>query len=496
MWRRRLREAVTWGILLAVLGGLAIFVWATYHPDHPALRRAAGWPAVGPLVARFRAYYGVGEDEGEAAAAADGEVEAKGGVGFAAGDGAAVGTRAAADDEVGVRGPLGGSAAPEVRPGVERVWVAAGQEVRGAPRNDAALVGRAEVFERVDVLQRSGEWVRVATEVGVGWVQAAEGEGDYPLGSGLVPPRPLPAAVPDDEALAAARDLLGIREPVGRVGPYDLYTDLRDPSRLLQLDRLASQVEPAYRQRYGRWPVGEAREAVLAFADEQRYRLFQARERRLQGLPASGHAGSGIVAFYVGDRRRSEVAATLVHELVHMLNRRALGPALPPWLDEGMADDLGGGFIGPVGDLEPERLGGEVVRRPGAVDYFGAMAAVRSLNAANARGEKRPRLADLVTLDWSGFVRSEDRALHYAHAGLFIRYLQDGEEKSLAPGFHRFLDAVADGGPAAAEALRRQLGRSWEELDEGLAAFVRDLILETARSDVGTESKDGGPAGS
>jgi len=496
MWRRRLREAMTWGILLAVLAGLGVFVWATYHPDHPALRRAAAWPGVGPLVTRFRAYYGVGEEGEGREAAVGGDVGGRDGAGSAAASAPADGDEIADGDEKEVQGPVGHAAAPQERRRGERVWVAAGEEVRGAPRADAEVVGRAEVFERVDVLQRSGDWVRVATEVGIGWVKAAEGDADYPLGSGLVPPKPLPAAVPDNAALAAARDLLGLTGPVGRLGPYDLYTDLRDPSRLFQLDRLAVQVEPAYRQRYGRRPVGEAREAVLAFAGEQQYRLFQARERRLQGLPASGHAGSGIVAFYVGERRRSEVAATLVHELVHMLNRRALGPALPPWLDEGMADDLGSGFIGPAGDLEPERLGGEVVRRPGSVDYFGAMAAVRNLNAANARGENRPRLADLVALDWSGFVRSEDRALHYAQAGLFIRYLQDGEEKSLAPGFHRFLDAVADGGPAAGEALRRELRRSWEELDEGLAAFVRGLILKTARGDAGESESSGEPTGS
>jgi hypothetical protein len=479
MWRRRLREAVTWAILLSVLAGLGAFVWATYHPDHPLLARAAGWPVVGPLVARFRAYYGVGvEPAGEPAGAGSGVAEEN--VASAGSD--AAGGETADDVEIGVRGPVGGTLAPAQRPGAERVWVSAGQALRAAPRDDAPVLGRSEVFERVEVLQRSGVWVRVGTQAGVGWIEAPEGNEDYPLGSGLVAPKPLPSLQPDDEALAAARDLLGVSQPVGRLGPYDFYTDVADPGRLFWLDRLAAQVEPAYRQRYGLRPVGEAREAVLAFADEQRYRLFQGRERRLQGLPASGHAGSGLVAFFVGDRRPSEVAATLVHELVHMLNRRALGPALPPWLDEGLADDLGGSYVGPAGNLEPERLGGEAVRKPGSVDFFGAMAAVRNLNAANARGENRPRLAELVERDWTEFVRGEDRALNYAQAGLFVRYLQDGEEKTLAPGFHRFLQGVSDGGPAVGEALRRELDRSWEELDEGLAAYVRELVLETAKA--------------
>lgn len=474
MWRRRLREALTWVILLALLAGFAGFVWCTYHPDNPLLARAAGWPLVGPWVERFRIAYAAdtGDEGAPTAPPAQGGVEVDV-------------VYEPEDEPLGADGtpgppppPAGGAAAGDGR---ERVWVAAGAVLRAAPADDARVVARQEAFERLAVLERRGAWARVEGADGAGWLRAEEAsEADYPLGSGLVAPKPLAPRRPDREQMAAARELLGSDEPAGSLGPYTLYTDVENPGvRYAHLSRLAGELETIYTRRYGVRPVGEPREAVLIFRQEARYRLFQARDERLQGLPAGGHATHGLVALYDSGRRRDELTATLAHELVHLLNVRALGPALPPWLDEGMADDLSSSEITPAGDLRPERLGGSTVRGVGSLEFSGAVAALRSLNAAYARAETAPKLADLVELDWFGFVRSDDLALHYAHAGFFIRYLVDGEDGTLRPAFHRFLRRLADGGPASGEALRAELGRSWEELDAGLAAYVRHWILET-----------------
>jgi len=478
MQRRAVRELITWGMLLVVLVLFGGVVWASYHPAHPWLRRAAGWPAVGPLVERFRAYYGVDERQAEMGGeAAGGEPAAEPAQGEAAP--VPLGGPSAAAPAAPSGGESGGRTSSDA---ATQVWLSAGDTVRSRPDSAAAELGRQDVFERVAVLERDGDWVRVASRVGEGWVEMPEDRAAaYPLGSGVRPPRPLPSTRPDAEQLTAARELLGVDGPAGRLGPYPLYTDVRPASRLFDLDRVAAAVDPAYRQRYGRAPVGKPEEAILVFADESAYRVFQSREARLSGLPAGGHASAGLVAFWAGTRRHDELAATLVHELVHVLNRHALGPALPPWLDEGMADDLGGSAIGPAGELDPQRLGGAVVRRSGRLDYFGAIAALRNLNAAYARSEP-PRLAELVDLSWDGFVRSPQRDLHYALAGFFIRYLVDGEDGALAPAFRRFLAAVADGGPATGEALRRELNRSWEVLDRGLGDFVREKVLESTPS--------------
>lgn len=475
MWRRRLREALTWGILFALLGGFAGFVWLTHHPDHPILERATSWPAVGPWVERFRVAYGAGD--GGATAPGSDPGSGEGGVEVDV-------VYEPIDEPLRPEGMDAAPAPPSTAPtggGDERVWVAPGMALRADPAPDARVVAQQEVFERLAVLERRGEWVRVEAPAGTGWVRVGEeAETDYPLGSGLVPPEPLAPRGPDRSQLATVRDVLGRDEPAGSLGPYTLYTDVEKPGvRYAHLARLANQVEPAYVRRYGVEPVGEPREAVVIFREEARYRLFQARDSRLQGLPAGGHATHGLIALYDSGRRRDEMSATLAHELVHLLNIRALGPALPPWLDEGMADDLSSSEITPAGDLRPERLGGSVVRGAGTLEFSGAVAAVRSLNAAYARAETAPKLSELVALDWFAFVRGEDLSLNYAQAGLFIRYLVDGEDGALRPAFHRFLAGVAEGRPVTGEALRRELGRSWEELDAGLAAYVRQWILET-----------------
>jgi len=302
-----------------------------------------------------------------------------------------------------------------------------------------------------------------------------------PLGSDPAPVLPLPGRPPDPVHLAAAKSLLGVERPAGRVGPYALYTDLGSRGDWLHLDRLAAGVEAAYRRRYGLAPVGTAREAVMLFAEEADYRRFQEREERLGGLPAGGHAGVGMVSVYVGGQRRDEVAATLVHEIVHLLNRRALGPALPPWIDEGIADDLAGSYIGPAGDMRPEELGGAAVVVGTKVDYHGALASLRHLDAAFAAGTQ-PRLERLVGLDWEEFVRSAGRPMHYATAAFFVRYLLEGEGGALAPAFRRFLAGVAGGGDVSGEALRRETGRSWAELERGLRAWVRERVERTTRT--------------
>jgi hypothetical protein len=176
------------------------------------------------------------------------------------------------------------------------------------------------------------------------------------------------------------------------------------------------------------------------------------------------------VALYDGGRRRGDVAATLVHELVHLLNRRSLGPALPPWLDEGLAVDLGLSEIDAAGGLVPGRLGGAVVEDASRIELAGAPAALHKLRGAYERGALPP-LASLLELDWEGFVAGERIELHYAAAWFFFRYLLD-PVSGLEAGTRAFFASVAAGGPADAEVLRARLGRSWPELEAGLRAWV------------------------
>ena len=208
----------------------------------------------------------------------------------------------------------------------------------------------------------------------------------------------------------------------------------------------------------------------MIFARESDYRGFQNEDAELAGLPASGHSGYGLVFLFDGGRPGGEVAATLVHEMAHLLNRRGLGPALPSWLDEGIADDLSQSRVDAAGRIVPGTLGGVTIRTGNRITMYGARAALHQLAEAIDANRLRP-LAELLDLDWGSFVRREGN-LNYAQSSFFVRYLLDAEDRAHAVAFRAFLSDVAAGTPPAPETLRAKLGRSWEELDAGFRQWI------------------------
>jgi hypothetical protein len=286
---------------------------------------------------------------------------------------------------------------------------------------------------------------------------------------GIEPTRRVPARPPDRERLARARQIL--RDGVaGRLGAYVLWTDVRDKERLALLDRVATRFEESYTARLGRTPLGVPAEAVVLFAEEADYRTFQDQEERLARLDARGHSSRGIVALWDGGRPQIDLASTLVHELAHLTNRRALGPLLPSWLDEGIADELAMARLDEDGRIRPGTLSGVQLKAGRTIRVFGAQAALLAL-AQEIETGRLPPLARLVDLDWDEFLRSEG-GLHYIQAAFWIRYLLEGDGGAHAPHFAAFLAALADGGPATGEALRERLGRGWAALDAGFRAWV------------------------
>jgi hypothetical protein len=448
------RAAVAWtlvALLVAALGGV---VWLTRHPDVAWLARAEGWPLVGSLAAAFRRTYLPLPPS--PSGGSPGAGEAGGGVSFT--------YVPEADEEAGP------AAAEAIRGTGEFVWLEPGMALLAAPAEGAAEVYRAPLIANVEVLERRGRWVRVEFRRRSGWVEMRRAAGSPPLGSAPEPPRPLAASPPDPTRLATALGLLGVARPAGELGPYPVYTDVGDPDLLAFLDRVAAAVDGVYRRRYGRPPVGEAAEAVVLFARAADYRAFQASEPRLAGLAASGHSGFGLVALPAAGGRE-ELAGTLVHELTHLLNRRALGPALPPWLDEGMAGDLGGCRVSPQGGIEPAELGGEATRSARRVEFSGSRAQVRHL--AEARdGGRLPPLAALFARPWEEFVAPPAAELDYGESATLVRYLLDGEGGRLAPGFRSFLAAVSAGEPASGAALAAHLGQPWARTEAGWRTWL------------------------
>ena len=451
---RKLLVVLVWAALAAVLAA----VWAVFNPDSALVKTAEEWPWIGPYAQELRRKgptpfaippEGTGEEVYEEASEPAARRRPR-----------ASTTRPAFEIPV-----------PSEPEGVERVTVKPGIPLLSEPRPGAPRVLTPTRIAVLKVLDRRPGWVQVQYGEVTGWLPSRDWAGpEPPLGSDPDLVRPLTGRGPDEERLSWARARLTPPEVVGKVGPYLVYTDLRDPDRLGFFDRVAAGLDAAYRSRYQVSPIGDPAEAVVLFSRESDYRAFLGQATTFAELPASGHTGHGVVSLYDGRRPQSEVASTLVHELSHLLNRRAIGPALPSWLEEGIADDLSQSQIDRTGRLLPGTLGGVTVRGGGRIEMHGARAALHDLREAAAAGRLRP-LPQLLSLDWGEFVR-QNGELNYAQSSFFIRYLLQGEQGALAPGFHAFLQEISNGKPPEPEALREKLGRTWPMLEAGFRLWI------------------------
>jgi hypothetical protein len=160
-----------------------------------------------------------------------------------------------------------------------------------------------------------------------------------------------------------------------------------------------------------------------------------------------------------------------VHELTHLLNRRALGPALPPWLDEGLAEDLAWSQVDPRGRLLPGSFGGSREKKGSVVRWKGAQAALRQLVRESEQG-KLTSPSELIDLDWDEFVASPGRELRYAQAAILVRFLLDGRDPGAALGFRRFLRETAQGIPLSRSRLERSVGYSRDLLDREILSWL------------------------
>jgi len=407
----RRRQPGSWLLLLALLGGIGAAAWVSRHPDSPLLERATRWPLVGSFARRVRESYRPQRPIEPAAPAEPVVIWIHD-----------------ADPPAATR-PARVGAAPPVGP---------------APARRAAPVPVAPPRDLPS--------------------------GEPPLGRAAEPTLPLPGRPADLWRLTRALGRLGAGALERRAGPYRLVTDVADASLLARADRLASELEALFVARYGLAAVGEARETIVLFAEEAAYRAEQAAEQELAPVAAAtGHAGHGLVLLYRGERHADEVLGTLAHELAHLLIRRSIGPALPPWLDEGIADDLGASRIDPAGNLLPDTFSRVVRPRDREVEISGGEAGLRRLVGA-LRAPDPPRVETLLARDWGSFVAAPGAELAYAQATCLVRFLL--ADRELGGPFRGFLATVAAGAPATSDALLHALGRSPDELDQGLRAWV------------------------
>ena len=360
----------------------------------------------------------------------------------------------------------------------ERIWLPAGSPLFELPDAASSRLAMIDALCEIDVLDRTGDWYRVHFDGRTGWVQP-----DLPSHLRSIDtfpvPEPIAVVTPGFEIAnpSERRDLaleaLGLTEPNGRLGPWALMTDVTETRLLERLTGIAAGLAGSYRERYGLEPTPAATQAVAVFSTEASYRPFESEATHLAGIGARGHAGSQLAALCIEDQRPDEAATLMVHELTHLMNRTSLGPTPPPWLEEGLANDLAYSRVTRDGRLLLGSIKGDRIamgnRRSGiSIQYSGAVAALAQIIRVRGQRKGTP-LEELVRLDQTAFLADEDRQQRYIESAFFVRFLLEGQKGRYADGFKGFLTAV---GKAPRTDLMDFLDADWARIERQFDAWL------------------------
>jgi len=290
---------------------------------------------------------------------------------------------------------------------------------------------------------------------------------------------------PDEARLLRARALLAADSKAVSFGPFTLYTDVDDPQLLRHLASVADNLPIAYRSRYGIDPGADDTDTLVLLAKEEDYREFESSEPEIAGSHTTGYTTMGLCILYTGRRSVDDITQTLIHELTHLFNRRAVGIDIPTWLEEGMAQDLAFSKWDKDGRIEPGSLGGSVRRevtdlgprsKQTTIQISGPLASLNRLLLAWSDAV-RPSLDVLVEMPQRDFIRSESRSLLYAESAFLIRYLLDGGQPTLTEGFESYLLAVTTSDDLAGQSPWSHLEKDPSKIETGLYRWLRSQAI-------------------
>ncbi len=365
----------------------------------------------------------------------------------------------------------------------ERHWADPGTRLYSRADPSSAVLATIDVAVELEILARHGHWIEVRYASWKGWIatrDAAEAEVADP---GFDPEL-------DAWRLELAREILNqgtaaTSQTPRQLGSFNVLTDVENRRLLRFLADIASHLPAAYSDRFGIELIPGSAETIILFSREEDYRVYESRVRPETDRGTLGHADQGLAVLYVGRQGADDVAAVLVHELTHVLNRRHLRESLPPWLEEGMAHDLAFCRIDGLGQLELATLGGRsVVVEEHFYQPGGFMDFDRSIHVSGPRASwsllrkhwregnahSLERLTDLISRE---FFDPEDRPLRYDASTFLIRYLIDGQGGELADSFRSYLAALAAGDSEQTPNLLSFLAKDWSELEQGFTTWLQ-----------------------
>lgn len=359
----------------------------------------------------------------------------------------------------------------------EEIALEPGTPLFQSPARRAPTIALLDAAMTVGVLERRGAWARVRFGERVGWIlleqRLAGGASPTPLES--LPPA-LRAASVDGERLVAARRGLGAHQAVA-VGGYGLYTDISS-ARAGRLAMVLAHIDAAVEQRLGLAPPPAVDEAVVVFARAAGYRAFVESDDLTRGHAAHlGRAVDGLAAMSGEGLSVEQLETLLVHEVGHLVSRRLLGLALPPWLEEGIAEDLAyhrrdqagaliAGSLAPSSEVRIAEASDSAGRLIFITRQLGGDGGLEALRRGLAGG--RPLgLERFVAMTAAEFYASHDPD-RYPRAGFFVRFLLETQRQP----FQRFLAALAQGEAADAALLTAELAAGWPQLDAALSRWL------------------------
>jgi hypothetical protein len=336
----------------------------------------------------------------------------------------------------------------------------------------------------LEVVERREEWVEVRYDAWRGWIDL-DGPGAPSAPESL-------RRGPDPARVGRARELCALTAQELEIAGYRLLSDVEARSPRERIGDVLRRVDGAYRTWFGLEPGEPMGELLVVYARRASYRALLAGEPTLGELDPDGFAGGGMAVVHAEDRQPEELSSFVVHEMVHLLNRRATSHELPVWLEEGLATALAWARLDEEGRPVPETFWEHTAVSHSAIGPSGRRTLITRTEILGPRldlarllerhrRDALPSLRELVDMPASAFLAADAQDVHYGMSAALVRFLLDGDEGRWRDAFHRFLAAgprreVTESVQTGSDELAVALGSELQELETRLWRWLARLV--------------------